>query len=209
MIVSIAMAVLPVPRSPMISSRWPRPIGNHGVDRLDAGLQRLLHRLPHDDARGDHLHRAGRHRGDRAATVHRLAQRVHHPAQHPRPGRHLEEAAGAADLVAFLELQVVAHDRGAHVVLLEVQHQPVDDLAGFGRGELQHLARQRGLEAVDARDAVAHFEGGPDVGRVGLRQVGRLDFLEEDALDFTGRRIESVAMIVVSNRRKTGPLFSL
>ena len=27
MIVSIAMAVLPVPRSPMISSRWPRPIG--------------------------------------------------------------------------------------------------------------------------------------------------------------------------------------
>jgi hypothetical protein len=27
MIVSIAMAVLPVPRSPMMSSRWPRPIG--------------------------------------------------------------------------------------------------------------------------------------------------------------------------------------
>ena len=27
MIVSTAMAVLPVPRSPMISSRWPRPIG--------------------------------------------------------------------------------------------------------------------------------------------------------------------------------------
>ena len=27
MIVSTAIAVLPVPRSPMISSRWPRPIG--------------------------------------------------------------------------------------------------------------------------------------------------------------------------------------
>ena len=27
MIVSTATAVLPVPRSPMISSRWPRPIG--------------------------------------------------------------------------------------------------------------------------------------------------------------------------------------
>ena len=27
MIVSMAMAVLPVLRSPMISSRWPRPIG--------------------------------------------------------------------------------------------------------------------------------------------------------------------------------------
>ena len=29
----------------MISWRWPRPIGGHGVDGLDAGLQRLLHRL--------------------------------------------------------------------------------------------------------------------------------------------------------------------
>ena len=27
MIVSTATAVLPMPRSPMISSRWPRPIG--------------------------------------------------------------------------------------------------------------------------------------------------------------------------------------
>ena len=27
MMVSMAMVVLPVPRSPMISSRWPRPIG--------------------------------------------------------------------------------------------------------------------------------------------------------------------------------------
>ena len=27
MIVSTPIAVLPVPRSPMISSRWPRPIG--------------------------------------------------------------------------------------------------------------------------------------------------------------------------------------
>jgi hypothetical protein len=27
MIVSTATAVLPVPRSPMMSSRWPRPIG--------------------------------------------------------------------------------------------------------------------------------------------------------------------------------------
>ena len=42
MIVSIATAVLPVCRSPMISWRWPRPIGGHRVDGLDAGLQRLL-----------------------------------------------------------------------------------------------------------------------------------------------------------------------
>ena len=53
MIVSMAMAVLPVLRSPMMSSRWPRPIGRHGVDGLDAGLQRLLDRLAVGDAGSD------------------------------------------------------------------------------------------------------------------------------------------------------------
>ena len=55
MIVSIAIAVLPVWRSPMISSRWPRPIGIMRVDRLDPGLERLLHRLAVDDAGRDPL----------------------------------------------------------------------------------------------------------------------------------------------------------
>ena len=31
---------------------------DHGVDRLDAGLQRLLHRLPDDDTRRHHLDRS-------------------------------------------------------------------------------------------------------------------------------------------------------
>ena len=42
MIVSSAMAVLPVWRSPMISSRWPRPIGIIASIALMPGLQRLL-----------------------------------------------------------------------------------------------------------------------------------------------------------------------
>ena len=41
MIVSIAIAVLPVWRSPMISSRWPRPIGTIESIGLVAGLHRL------------------------------------------------------------------------------------------------------------------------------------------------------------------------
>ena len=59
---------------------------DHRVDGLDAGLERLLHRLPHDDARRHHLDLA-RVRGlDGAPAVHRAAQRVHHPAQHaPAP----------------------------------------------------------------------------------------------------------------------------
>ena len=50
MMVSEAMTVLPVWRSPMISSRWPRPMGDHRVDGPNAGLQRLLDRLAVQDA---------------------------------------------------------------------------------------------------------------------------------------------------------------
>ena len=51
MIVSMPIAVLPVWRSPMISSRWPRPIGIIESIALRPGLQRLLDGLALDDAR--------------------------------------------------------------------------------------------------------------------------------------------------------------
>ena len=129
MIVSTAMAVLPVPRSPMISSRWPRPIGIIASMALmpvcsgsftgwrtmmpgaTISTWRVVLRL------------------DRAPAVDRAAERVDHAAEHRRTDRHLEQAAGAADLVAFLELEVVAEDGGADVVLFEVEHQPGHRLA--------------------------------------------------------------------------------
>ena len=77
---------------------------------------------------------------NRTAAIHRAAQRVHHPAEHGRSHRHLEQAPGTPDLVAFLELEVVAHDGGADVVLFEIQRQPGDRLAGLVSGELEHLA---------------------------------------------------------------------
>jgi hypothetical protein len=54
-----------------------------------------------------------RHRLDRAQTVDRVAERVDHAAEQLGTDLHLEQATGAAHLVAFLELQVVAHDDGA------------------------------------------------------------------------------------------------
>src|ERR671921_68970 len=48
----------------------------HGVDGLDAGLQRLLHRLALDDGGRLQLEGAAAGRLDRAGTVDRVAQRV-------------------------------------------------------------------------------------------------------------------------------------
>ena len=138
-----------------------------------------------------------RRRLDRAAAVHRPAERVHHAAEHRRADRHLEQAAGAADLVALLELQVVAQDGGADVVLFEVEHQARDRLAGLLRGELEHLAGHGRLQAVDAGDAVPHLEDGADLGwcRPKPRSAAAIS-LRRTSLSSPGRRIESVAMVV-------------
>ena len=159
---------------------------DHRVDGLDAGLERLLHRLPDDDARRDHLHLAARHALDVAPAVHRLAQRVHHPPQHPGTHRHVQQAAGAADLVAFLQLEVVAHDGGADVVLLQVEHHPGDRLTGLLGGELEHLARDGRLEAVDPGDAVADLEHRTDFRDVGRGEVGGRDLPQQDVLELAG-----------------------
>ena len=103
MIVSTQTAVLPVLRSPMISWRWPRPIGRHGVDGLDAGLQRLVHALPLDHGGGLQLQDALRLGLDVAEAVDRGAQRVDHPAEEAVADRHREDAAGPLDLLALLD----------------------------------------------------------------------------------------------------------
>ena len=52
--------------------------------------------------------------------------------------------AGAADLVAFLELEVVAEDDGADVVFFEVQREGGDVVAGLAdERDLEHLAGHR------------------------------------------------------------------
>ena len=123
MIVSIAMAVLPMPRSPMISSRCPRPIGiieSMALMPVCSGSFTGWRTMMPGAVRFD---LARRLRVDVAHAVDRAAERVDDAADHLRADRHLEHARGAADLVAFLELEVVAEDDGADVVLFEVQRE--------------------------------------------------------------------------------------
>jgi hypothetical protein len=159
---------------------------DHRVNGLDAGLKRLLHRLPDDDARRNHLHVPERVRLDRAQSVHRPSQCIDDPAGHGRSDRHFEQAAGAADFVALFELEVIAQDDRADVVLLEVQRHAGDHVAAFGGGELQHLAGLSRAEPVNARHTIPHFKDGPDFIDVHRRQIGALDFLKENFLEFAG-----------------------
>src|ERR1700749_815629 len=112
--VSMATAVLPVWRSPMISSRWPRPTGIRASMALRPGCTGSC-----TDFRGmmPGALTSTRRRsatfgtgpvGERALAVDRLAQRVHDAAQEPLAHRPVDDFRQAADFVAFRDGAVVA-----------------------------------------------------------------------------------------------------
>src|SRR5262249_46551040 len=98
--------------------------------------------------------------------------------------RHADDLAGAPDLVALADRFVLAEQRDADVVLLEVQDHAHDGVAAVA-AEFDQLAGHGAGQAVDARDAVA---GGQD--RAGLHDrdllVEVLDLLADDAADLFG-----------------------
>ena len=142
--------------------------------------------LADDDAVGDPLDRPGLGRGDRALVVERLAERVDHAAEQRLADRHLDDAAGGLDGVAFLDRGGVAQDDRADRLLLEVEghaHHPA--------GELEQLRGEGALEAVDLGDAVADLDDRADVARlgVGVEPVDRgLDDVD-DLVGADGHRI--------------------
>ena len=131
----------------------------HGVDGLDAGLQRLVHRLA--------LHHGGRLQLQRAAALGlRSSPRpsIGSPSgsttrpRKPSPTGHREDLAGALDRLALLDAGEVAEDDGADLADVEVQRQAEDavleleQLVGHGRGQ-----------ALDVGDAVAGLGDGADL----------------------------------------------
>src|ERR671925_419410 len=135
MIVSIAIAVLPVWRSPMISSRWPRPIG------ISASIALRPVCI------GSCTQRRGGMPGPLA--VERIAERVDHAAEQALADRHVDDLLGPLDRAAFLDVAIVAEDHDADIVVLEVQRHAAGAVL-----ELDHLAGLDLVEPIDPGDAV-------------------------------------------------------
>jgi len=93
---------------------------------------------------------------------------------------HGGDLAAAAHGLAFLDLVPLAEQRGADVVLLQVEGE-----AGDAVLELEHLHGDRVLEPVDPGDTVADLEDGANLGEVGLDGV-LLDPLLQDRRDLIG-----------------------
>src|SRR5262249_7446048 len=129
----------------------PAANGHHRVDRLQAGLQRLLHRLPIHHAGGQTFNGRELPGGNRPPALDRLTERVDHPAEHFVTDRHRDDASRALDQVAFLDLREVAEEHGPDTFLFEVQGDSENTVR-----ELEHLAGHRVLDTVYARDAVTN-----------------------------------------------------
>ena len=154
----MATVVLPVLRSPMISSRWPRPIGVMASMALmpvcSGSFTGWRPMMP-----GAWTSRrrvcVG---GDRALAVDRLAERVDHPAEQGVADRDRQDPAGRLDELLLLELVDLAEDDRADGLLVEVEGQPERAVL-----ELEQLVDRGAGQAGDPGDAVADLDDAADL----------------------------------------------
>ena len=150
----------------------------HRVDRFDAGLHRLGHRLSLGDTGGDDFNGAGDVGLNRAFTVQRVAQRVQYTADDGIAGRNTQKGAECLDFVSFLNRQIVSEDDDADAVFFQVKRQ-----SDGAVGELNHFAGHDARQTINAGDPVTDFQYGTDFADVDLA-VEVLDLLLQDRCDF-------------------------
>ena len=80
---------------------------------------------------------------DRAFSVERPADGVDHASHETRPDRDVENAAGAAHLVALLDQVDLAHEHATNVVVLEVEGETAHIM-----GKLEQLTGHHPVEPV-------------------------------------------------------------
>ena len=136
------------------------------------------HRLPFGHAGGQELDRPPLGGGDRAFAVQRVAQRIEHAADHGVADRYRQQLAQRADLVPFVDLEVVAQNDDPDAVLFQVEGQPVHAV-----GKRDHLARHHVGQSVDVGDPVADVQHRAHFADVQLALV-LLDLFLDDRGNF-------------------------
>ena len=167
-IVSIAIVVLPVCRSPMISWRWPRPIAVIASIALMPVCSGSFTgcRCTTLGACSSSGRRASS--ADLAQPVDRLAERVDHPAEEAVADRHREDLAGAVHRLALVDALLLAEDDHADLADVQVQGQAQRAVL-----EPEQLVGHRRGQPLDAGDAVTGLGDRADLLARDLRRVGR------------------------------------
>ena len=150
----MAMAVLPVCRSPRINSRWPRPTGMSASMTLRpvwSGTVTAARAMMASGGAFGGQTLGGRHR---AEAVERTAERVDDASEQGVAHGHVHDPARAPDLVAGVQARVVAEQHDAEFGLVHVEHD-AEDAAGkldqFLEADVGQT-RDHGDAGVDAGD---------------------------------------------------------
>ncbi len=104
-----------------------------GIDDLDAGLQRLRHRLAVDDTWSLALHRRGLTRRHLTLAIQGLTEWIDDTAEQAFTHWHLDDASGALHLVTLADEGVGAEQHTTDVVLFQVQGHPHDAVGKFNQ----------------------------------------------------------------------------
>src|SRR4051794_18330730 len=163
---------------------------DQGVDRLEAGRHRLVHRLARNDAGRLDVDAHALVGLDRTLAVDRVAERVDDAAEQALADRRVDDGAGALDGLAFLDLAVGAEDHDADVVGFEVQRHAAGAVL-----ELDHFTGLDVVEAVDAGNAVADGQHLSDFGNFSLL-AEILDLVLQDRGNFRGADVHQPASFI-------------
>ena len=164
--------------------------GDHGVDGLDAGLQRDADGLALDDAGGVALDGAQLLRVDGALAVNGLAEGVDDAADEGLADRDGHDAARALDKAALADADVRAEHDDADAALLEVQRHAERAVL-----EAEQLVGLAFIQPVHLGDAVADLN---DVADLILLRLGCIifDLILDDLTDIVDSEIHGFTNLI-------------
>ncbi len=162
------MVVLPTARSPMMSSRWPRPSANRVSTDHEAGLNGLGHQIAIDDVGCRPLDRFQPIRDDGSLAVERTAERIDDTTEQCRSHRHAHDIARAAHGIAGLDRVYIVKQYAADPVALEHLGE-----AELSLVETQQLVEPDGGQSGNERDAVPDLLHPADLLRFAVRATWR------------------------------------
>src|SRR5690554_2046089 len=133
------------------------PNGDDAVDGLDTRLEGPVHVAALDYTRREPLDRHVLVEVNRAFAVNRPTEGVHHAANETIADRHGRHTPEPPHLAALADIGILAEDDDTHLIVLEVEGQPLRAIL-----KLNKFLAANALQARGARNAVANFENTPD-----------------------------------------------
>ena len=126
---------------------------NHRVDSLQAGLQGLMDRLTHHDARSLEFQCAAPIQvGDFTEAIDRTSQRIHRTTQIAIANGDRENLAGTVNRLAFFDRGEITENNGTDLALFKVHRQAQRSIF-----ETQKLVRHGAGKALNASNTVGSF----------------------------------------------------